>query len=68
MGNGDTIVMEREGEQVPDMVRGDLIFTVKQLKHHSFKRVGNNLYSDLEISLKESLLGFSKSIRHLDGR
>ena len=29
MATGDTIVMEREGEQVPDMVRGDLIFTVK---------------------------------------
>lgn len=30
IANGDTIVREKEGEQVPDMVRGDLIFTIKQ--------------------------------------
>jgi DnaJ-class molecular chaperone len=30
MANGDTIIMEREAEQVPDLARGDLIFTLKQ--------------------------------------
>lgn len=34
MSNGDTILLQREGEQVPDLIRGDLIFTVKQKKHH----------------------------------
>lgn len=67
MAQGDTIVMEREGEQVPDMVRGDLIFTIKQHKHPRFKRVGNNLFTELQITLEESLLGMSKKIKHLDG-
>jgi DnaJ-class molecular chaperone len=29
MGNGDTVVMEKEGEQVPDLLRGDLVFTIR---------------------------------------
>ena len=29
MSTGDTIIREKEGEQVPDMVRGDLIFTIR---------------------------------------
>jgi len=29
MKNGDTIIMAQEAEQVPDMNRGDLIFTMK---------------------------------------
>ena len=68
MVNGDNIINEREGEQVPDLARGDLIFTLKQKPHRSFKRVGDNLYFDLTINLEESLLGFSKTITHMDGR
>jgi len=29
MAAGDTVVMEKEGEQVPDLAKGDLIFTIK---------------------------------------
>lgn len=29
MSNGDTIIFEREAEQIPDLAKGDLIFTVK---------------------------------------
>jgi DnaJ-class molecular chaperone len=52
MANGDTIIMEREAEQVPDLTRGDLIFTIKQKSHSTFKRVGNNLYHDINLSLE----------------
>lgn len=67
MAAGDTIVLEKEAEQVPDLAKGDLIFTVRQKKHNQFSRVGDNLYIDMPITLEESLLGFSKKIRHLDG-
>lgn len=67
MVSGDNIVMEREGEQVPDLARGDLIFTLKQKPHKTFKRVGDNLFIDVYISLEESLLGFQKTITHMDG-
>lgn len=66
VSNGDTILFEKEGEQVPDLARGDLVFTIKQKPHNRFKRVGNNLFMDLEISLEESLLGFKRTISHLD--
>jgi hypothetical protein len=28
MTNGDTIVFERSGEQVPDMIQGDVTFVI----------------------------------------
>lgn len=49
------------------MIPGDVIFTIKQQPHNRFKRVGDNLYQDLTISLEEALLGFKKRINHLDG-
>ena len=52
MANGDTIIMEREAEQVPDLTRGDLIFTIKQKAHKTFKRVGDNLYYDVNLTLE----------------
>ena len=67
MSDGDEIVFEREAEQIPDMIPGDVIFTVKQQPHNKFKRVGDNLFTDVEISLEEALLGFSKRVSHLDG-
>lgn len=58
MANGDNVVLEREGEQVPDLARGDLIFTLKQKSHKTFKRVQNSLFLDVHINLEEALLGF----------
>jgi DnaJ-class molecular chaperone len=67
MASGDTIVLEREGEQVPDMIPGDVVFTIKQKKDKNFSRVGDNLYTNREISLKEALLGFQTEIKHVGG-
>ena len=67
MKNGDTIIFEKQGEQVPDMIQGDVVFTLKQQSHHQFKRVGDNLYYNLDINLQEALLGFKRTITHLDG-
>ena len=39
MESGDTVIFTNEGEQVPDMARGDLIFTIRQKPHPKFKRV-----------------------------
>lgn len=67
MENGDTIMLDKEAEQVPDLGRGDLIFTMKQKPHKTFRRVGRNLYADVELTLEEALLGFQRDIVHLDG-
>ena len=67
MKNGDTVVFERQGEQKVDQIQGDITFVVQQSTHPVFRRVGDNLYMNLDISLQESLLGFTKTITHLDG-
>lgn len=66
MANGENMVFEREAEQIPGMVPGDVVFTIKCEQHPKFKRIGDNLYYDLDISLEEALLGFKKRINHLD--
>lgn len=67
MANGEKIVFERQGEQVPDMLQGDIIIQLKQQSHNVFRRVQNNLYMNLDISLQEALFGYSRQLTHLDG-
>ncbi|KAI9911964.1 hypothetical protein PsorP6_009494 [Peronosclerospora sorghi] len=62
------IVFERESEQRPGMVPGDVIFRLHQVPHARFRRTGDDLHYDVEISLEEALLGYSKPIQHLDDR
>lgn len=67
MQDGQQVVFERQGDQSPDITPGDLIFTLRQQPHPIFVRNGNNLYIKQQITLKEALLGFTKTIKHLDG-
>jgi len=68
MGDGAKITFERMSEQKPGEIPGDVVFKVKVKKHARFTRRGNDLHMDMDISLTEALLGFKKTIRHLDGR
>lgn len=43
-----------------------MIFVINQGKHGTFTREGDNLHTELEVTLKEALLGFEKQIKHLD--
>lgn len=47
---------------------GDIIIVVEEKPHAVFRREGNDLLVDMEISLVEALCGFQRTIRHLDGR
>ncbi|KAE9015265.1 hypothetical protein PR003_g14398 [Phytophthora rubi] len=62
------IVFERESEQRPGMVPGDVIFRLHQVPHNRFRRAGDDLHYDLELSLEEALLGYKKPMKHLDDR
>ncbi len=66
MDSGSEIKFPRMSEQTPGQIPGDIILIVKQKPHKKFKRKGNDLHMDMEITLKEALLGFSKKIEHLD--
>uniref|UniRef100_A0A8C5C6L7 DnaJ heat shock protein family (Hsp40) member B11 n=1 Tax=Gadus morhua TaxID=8049 RepID=A0A8C5C6L7_GADMO len=56
-----------EGEPHIDGEPGDLRFRIKVLKHALFERRGDDLYTNVTISLVEALVGFEMDITHLDG-
>ena len=67
MENGNEIKFDEFGEEEPDKDPGNLIFIVQELPDKYFKREKNNLRYEMEITLKDALLGFDKYIEHLDG-
>lgn len=56
-----------EGEPHIDGEPGDLIFVIEQQRHAVFERRGDNLHTNITISLRDALVGFSTHITHLDG-
>lgn len=66
--HGDTITFDGEGDSFVNSLPGDVKFIVNVRPHTLFVREKDDLYIKLNISFKEALFGFSKSIRHLDGR
>ncbi|KAI8336727.1 hypothetical protein BC941DRAFT_427918 [Chlamydoabsidia padenii] len=67
MQNGQTIVLEQEGDEYPDAIPGDVIFSLTTIPHLTFERKGNNLYTKQHITLVEALAGFEKTLTMLDG-
>jgi DnaJ-related protein SCJ1 len=65
---GHEIRFEMEGDEYPDRLPGDLLFKVKSAPHPFLQRARDDLLMDMEITLLEALVGFRKSIVHLDGR
>ena len=50
-----------------DGATGDIVITIIS-EPSEFKRKGNDLHIDREITLKQCLVGFSMGVTHLDGR
>ena len=59
-------VLEQEADEYPDAIAGDIIFTVSTMPHPTFDRQGDNLYTTQHITLLEALVGFEKTLKHLD--
>lgn len=57
-----------EGEPEIDGDPGDLQFEYNILPHKTFERRGNDLYTNMTISLNEALVGFSATFTQLDNR
>ena len=56
-----------EGEPHIDGDPGDLIVRIKTYPHPRFERRGDDLYTNVTISLVDALTGFDIDIEHLDG-
>jgi len=68
MRHGQKIVFSGEGDQAPDVVPGDVIVILQQKEHAFFKRDGDDLYMEHQLSLQEALCGYELRVSHLDGR
>ncbi|KAL5279388.1 dnj-20 family protein [Megaselia abdita] len=67
MQDGQETKFVAEGEPHMDGEPGDLIIVVKQAPHKRFIRKGDDLYTNVTISLQDALVGFTMEIPHLDG-
>eukprot|EP00792_Barthelona_sp_PAP020_P006434 TRINITY_DN2989_c0_g1_i1.p1 TRINITY_DN2989_c0_g1~~TRINITY_DN2989_c0_g1_i1.p1 ORF type:complete len:389 (+),score=101.93 TRINITY_DN2989_c0_g1_i1:30-1169(+) len=67
MKNGDEIVFDEMTDYSPKMAAGKLKLSVVELVHDKFVRNDNDLRTTMHVSLKEALVGFRKTIVHLDG-
>lgn len=68
MTDGQEVKFVAEGEPHLDGDPGDLILRIKTQPHPRFERRGDDLYTNVTISLQDALTGFTLDIDHLDGR
>ena len=66
--DGTKITYHEYGNIVFGKKPQDLIITIKEKKHSQFKRCGDDLYTQIQITLKESLIGFEREIINLDNQ
>jgi len=65
--NGHKLTFPSMGNEYDSMGASDISFIVVEIPHPRFKREGDNLRAVVELTLKEALLGFEKTLDHLDG-
>merc|ERR1712226_4550 len=67
MMHGDRAPYPFMASQLPKRIPGDLLVAVRVRQHVIFKRIGNDLILNVDISLLEALVGFQREVVHLDG-
>lgn len=65
---GTKITFPEKGNQEPGIIPADIIFVVDEKPHPIYKRDGNDLVVDEEITLLEALTGKTLDLTTLDGR
>lgn len=63
--DGSTLKMNGYGNHIIDGIPGDLRIFISEVKHDKFKRDGNNLYTDIWISIPSAVLGTKVEIQTL---
>jgi len=56
-----------EGEPHIDGEPGDLRIKIRTMPHSKYERKGDDLYTNITISLQDALTGFAMDVPHLDG-
>lgn len=65
---GTKITFPEKGNQEPGVTPADLIFVIDEKPHSVYKRDGNDLIVDKQVSLLDALTGITISLTTLDGR
>ncbi|CEJ54035.1 Putative Mitochondrial protein import protein MAS5 [Penicillium brasilianum] len=66
--DGHKIEFRGEGDQMPGVMPGDVVFEIEQKPHPRFQRKNDDLFYQAEIDLLTALAGGSIHIEHLDER
>ncbi|KAE8376700.1 hypothetical protein BDV26DRAFT_230027 [Aspergillus bertholletiae] len=66
--NGHKIEFRGEGDQMPGVLPGDVVFEIEQKPHPRFQRKDDDLFYHAEIDLLTALAGGNINIEHLDDR
>ncbi|RAO69150.1 uncharacterized protein BHQ10_005162 [Talaromyces amestolkiae] len=66
--NGHKIEFRGEGDQMPNVLPGDVVFEIEQKPHARFQRRDDDLFYHAEIDLLTALAGGTIHIEHLDDR
>lgn len=67
MVEGHELLFYSEGDPHIDGINGDLILEISSAKHKRYTRRGDDLYTNMTISLVDALTGFEKQLTHMDG-
>jgi len=68
MPDGHVIEFENQADEHPDKAAGHVMIKILTVEHLRFRRKDNHdLHIDVQLSLLEALVGFQRSIQHLDG-
>jgi len=68
MEDDQRVVFNGEADQQPGLPPGDVVIVLDEKDHPIFKRRGQDLLMEMEITLTEALCGFKKTVTHLDDR
>lgn len=65
--NNEIIILENKGNNINNYY-SNVKITIKLLEHNNFKREGLDIYFKLNLSFKESLIGFEYILKHLNNK
>ncbi|PJF19762.1 hypothetical protein PSACC_00370 [Paramicrosporidium saccamoebae] len=65
--DGEQFRFSEMADENPDRETGDLIVVIRTEEHPMYQRDGIHLYTTVNLTLREALLGFKKDIVQLDG-
>lgn len=66
--DGQSVILSGEVDYLPNAVPGDVIFILAQRSHGVFTRKGNDLAMRMNVDFHEAMMGFNRTITHLDER